>query len=75
VGYVAGMGRQRNVYRILDERHEGKRPFRRHWHRWEDNVEMVLMEIGMDSLDWIHLAQDSVWRWAFVNMGMNLWFP
>ena len=25
---------------------EGKRPFGRHWRRWEDNIKMNLQEVG-----------------------------
>jgi hypothetical protein len=31
-----------------------------------------LKEMGWVSIEWIHLAQDSVWWWALVNMIMNL---
>jgi hypothetical protein len=33
-----------------------KRPLGRPTHRWEDNINMDLIEIGW--MDWIHLAQD-----------------
>jgi hypothetical protein len=36
VGHVTGMGEKRNVYRILVERLEGKRPLGRPRHTWED---------------------------------------
>jgi hypothetical protein len=52
----------------------GERPYRRQ-HKWEDNIKMDLMEIGMDVVNWIHLAQDGVWWLALVNMIMNLWVP
>jgi hypothetical protein len=38
VGQVAHMGDMRNVYRILVGKPEGKRPLRRHRHRWKGNV-------------------------------------
>jgi hypothetical protein len=34
---------------------------------------MDFMEIGWESMDWIHLAQGRHWWQAFVNMVMNLW--
>jgi hypothetical protein len=53
-------------------RPEGKRPLGRCRRRWEDNIWMVLGEIGIDGANWIRLAQDSLqWR-AFVNTVMNL---
>jgi hypothetical protein len=35
-----------NVYRILVEKPEGKRPLGRHMRRWEDHFKMDLREIG-----------------------------
>jgi len=36
--------------------------------RWEDNVKMVLQEVGYGGMDWIELAQDrDRWR-ALVNV-------
>jgi hypothetical protein len=65
----------RGVYRVLVGRPERKRPLGRSRHRWEDNIKMDLMEIGIDGANWIPLAQDRVqWR-AFVNTVMNLRVP
>jgi hypothetical protein len=36
---------------------------------------MDLRERGIDGVNWIQLAQDSVWCWAFVSTVMNLWVP
>jgi hypothetical protein len=41
-------------------------------HSWEDNIKVNLREIGMDVLDWIHLAQDSEKWWGAVNIVMKL---
>jgi hypothetical protein len=60
------------VYRVLVERPENKRPLGRPRHRWEDNIEMDLREIGIDGVNWICLAQDRVWWRTFVNTVMNL---
>jgi hypothetical protein len=40
-------------------------------HKWEDNIKMDLREIGINGVNWIHLAQDRVRWWAFVNTVMN----
>jgi hypothetical protein len=40
------MGQMRNAYSILVGKYEGKRPFGRPRHRWEDNIIMDLREIG-----------------------------
>jgi len=51
---------------------EGKRPLGRPWLRWEDNIKMVLQEVGWGGVDWIELAQDrDRWR-ARVNEVMDL---
>jgi hypothetical protein len=46
------------TYRILVGKPERKRPLRRPRHRWEDNMKMVLREIGWAGMDWFRLAQD-----------------
>jgi hypothetical protein len=63
---------ERNVYKVLMGKPEGKRPLGRSRRRWEDGIRMDLREIGLGSVDWIQLAQDS-YRWrALVNTVMNL---
>jgi hypothetical protein len=47
-GHVARMGEGRGVYRVLAGRLEGKTPLARPRCRWEDNIKMDLMEIGID---------------------------
>jgi hypothetical protein len=74
-GHVARMGTKRNACRIWVVKPEGKRPLGRPRHRWVDNIEMVLREIGWDDMDWINMAQDrDQWR-ARVNMVLNLRVP
>jgi hypothetical protein len=34
---------------------------------------MDLEEVGWESIDWIHVAQNKDQVWALVNMVMNLW--
>jgi hypothetical protein len=46
VGHVARMGEGRKVYKVLVGKPEGKRPFRRPRHRWEDGIRISLREIG-----------------------------
>jgi hypothetical protein len=50
-------GEQRNAYRILVRKPEGKRSLGRHRRRWENNIKMDLRE-GWGGLDWIDLAED-----------------
>jgi hypothetical protein len=40
------MGDRRGAYRDLVGRPDGRRPFRRPRHRWEDNTKMDLQEVG-----------------------------
>jgi hypothetical protein len=69
------MGEKRNVYRLLVEKAEGKRPLGRPRRRWIDKVKMELLEIGVSVVDWISLVQDR-YRWrALVNSVMNLLVP
>jgi hypothetical protein len=58
-GHVARMGEKRNVYRLLVGKPEGRRPIGRPRRRWMDNIEMDLLEIGVNVVDWIGLAQDT----------------
>jgi hypothetical protein len=68
-------GGERNAYRILVGKPEGKRPLGRPRRRWVDNIIMDLRDIGWNGMDWIELAQDrDQWK-AFVNTVMNLRVP
>jgi hypothetical protein len=51
-------GAEKNTYRILVGKPEGKRPAGRPRRRWLDNVKMDLREIGWEVVDWIDLAHD-----------------
>ena len=54
---------------------EGKRPLGRPRHRWEDNIQMDLQEMGCGGMDWIELAQNrDRWR-ALVTVVTNLRVP
>ena len=39
-------------------RAEGKRPLGRSRRRWKGNIKIDIREIGWESIDWIHLAQN-----------------
>jgi hypothetical protein len=69
---VARMGEERNIYRVLTRKPEGKRPLGRPRCRWEDGIRMDPRYIGWGSVDWVQLAQNrDRWR-ALVNTMMNL---
>jgi hypothetical protein len=66
------MGEERNVYKVLVGKPEGKRPLGKPRSRWEDGIGMDLREIGLGGVDWIRLSQDrDRWR-AVVSAVMNL---
>jgi hypothetical protein len=65
---------KRNVYRLLVGTPEGKRPLGRPRRRWIDTIKMDLLEIGLNVVDWIGLAQDR-YSLALVNTVMNLRVP
>jgi hypothetical protein len=69
------MGEKRNAYMLLVGKPEGKRPLGRPRPKWIDDIKMDLLEIGLNVVDWIGLAQDR-YRWrALVNSVMNLRVP
>jgi len=70
--HAACMGVRRGAYRFWWGKPEGKSLPGRPRHRWEDNIKMDLQEVGWRSMDWIDLTQDRDWRWALVNVVMNL---
>jgi hypothetical protein len=57
-GTCSTNGENRNAYRVLMGRPEGRRPPGRPRRRWLDNIRMDLVEVGWDDVDWIGLAQD-----------------
>ena len=73
--HVARMGDRRGVHRVLVGKPEGIRPLGRPRHRWENNIMMVLQEVGGGCGDWMELAQDrDRWR-ALVSTVMNFRVP
>jgi hypothetical protein len=61
------MAEMRNVFNILVGKPEGKRSLGRPRHRWNDSIKMDHREIGLEGVDWIHLAQDRDQLFALVN--------
>jgi hypothetical protein len=49
-GYVARMGGERNIYKVLLGKPERKRPLRRPRRRWQDGIRMDFREIGWGSV-------------------------
>jgi len=71
-GHAARMGEMKNAYKIFVGNPEGLRPRGRLRRRWEDNIRMNLTEIGWESVDWIHMAQDRE-RWRALDGWMVGW--
>jgi len=69
VGHVACKGERRGAYRVFVGKPEGKRPLGRPRHRWENNIEMDLQEMGLG-----HELIRERWQ-TLVNVVMNLRFP
>ena len=66
------MEESRNAFKILTGKSTGKGPLRRPRRRWVDNIIMDLKEIGINTKNWVNLAQDrDYWR-ALVNAALNL---
>ena len=57
-GHVARTELSKNAYGVLVGKPDGKRSLGRPRHRWEDNIKMVLRELGCDAGDWTDRAQD-----------------
>jgi len=55
-------GETSNVYKILDRKPEGKKPFRRPRHKRKDNVD--LKEVVWEGVGWIYLVQDRDQWWT-----------
>jgi hypothetical protein len=62
-GYVARMGEDRVVHRVLVGKPEGKSALRKPRRRRENNIIMDLQKVGGGGGDWMELAQDrGRWR-------------
>ena len=74
-GHVARMGEEREVYRVLLVKPQGKTPLGRPRCRWVDNIRVDLQEVECGYVDWIGLAQDrDRWR-TLVSAVMNFLVP
>jgi hypothetical protein len=66
---------EKNAYRSLVGKPEGKIPLGRPRRRWVDNIKIDLREIGWGGVDWIGLVQDRDQRKSLMNTVMNLRVP
>ena len=74
-GHVARMEESRSAFKILTGIHAGKRPFGWPRRRWEDYIKIDLKEIGINTRNWVDLAQDKDYWRALVNASLNLQVP
>ena len=57
------MKEDRSAIKILTGKPTGKRSLGRPRRRWEDNIRMDLVEIGINAGNWVDSAQDrNYWR-------------
>ena len=72
---MARMEGGRVVHKVLVGKPEEKRPLGRPRRRWEDNIKMDLVEVGMSCGYWMELSKDrNSWR-ALVSTVMNFGVP
>jgi hypothetical protein len=71
---VARMEEMRGAYRFSMGKFNGKKPLGLPSRKLEDNIKMVLQEVGW-GIDWIDLIQDRVRLRVLVNAVINLRFP
>jgi hypothetical protein len=65
-------GKKRNLYRLLVENPEGKRPLGRPRWKCVNIIKVDLAEAGLGGVDWICMVQDrDKWR-SLVDVVMNL---
>lgn len=50
----------KSACKILMGKLEGRRPLEQTRPRWKENISMSLKEIGKASVNWTHLAQDTI---------------
>ena len=65
----------RSAFKILTGKPTGKRTLGRPWHRWENNIRMDLKEMGVNTRNWVYLAQDRDYFRVLVIVALNLRVP
>ena len=67
--------RRRYDFKILIGTPARKRPLGRPRRRWKDNIRMYLKEMGINTRNWVDMAQDrNNWR-TLVIAALKLRFP
>jgi hypothetical protein len=55
MGHVSYVYEMRNVHKFVG--HKGKVALGRRSHKWQDNTEMYLNEVGWGNVDWVLVVQ------------------
>jgi hypothetical protein len=74
-GHITRLREERNAYRLLVWKPEGKRPLGRSRRRWVANIRMDLLELGWGDVDWVGLAQDRKSLKTLLNSVLSLRVP
>jgi hypothetical protein len=69
-GHVTRMEEGKNAFKILTSTPTGKRTLGR-----PRSNRMDLKELGINTRNWVDLAQDRDYRWALVNAALNVRVP
>jgi hypothetical protein len=69
------MGEDRNIYRVLIMKLQGKRKLGRPTYVRQTNVKMHLKKLDGGGVEWIDVSQDKISFGAVVNAVMNLRIP
>ena len=56
--HVAKMEDNKSVFTIITGKPTGKRPLGRLRRRWEGNIRIDIKEIGVNTRNWVYMAQD-----------------
>ena len=75
LGHVATMKEERRALNILTCIPAEKRSLGRNRCTWEDKIRMDIKEIGINTRNWLHSAQDRDYWKALVNAALNLRVP
>ena len=73
-GHIVRMEEGMSVFKILIGKPTGKRPLGRR-RRWEVNIGLDFKEIGINTRNWVDLAQVRDYCRALSNAALNLWVP
>ena len=69
------MQEHKSAFKIFTYTPAGKRPLERPRRRWEENIRMILKEIGVNTRNCLDSAQDRDYLKALVNTALNLGVP